>query len=73
MTAELLAEARPWLGDATVSAVHLERWRYSGPVTPWPEACHRVADGVVLAGDAFAGPKVEGAYLSGMAAAAALT
>jgi predicted NAD/FAD-dependent oxidoreductase len=71
--AELLAEAWPWLGDATVSAVALRRWEFSGPVTPWPEPCGRVADGVVIAGDAFAGPKVEGAYLSGLAAAAALT
>jgi predicted NAD/FAD-dependent oxidoreductase len=70
--AELLAEARPWLGDATVSSVQLRRWEFAGPVTPWPDACCRIADGVVIAGDAFAGPKVEGAYLSGLAAATAL-
>lgn len=52
----------------------VQRWRYAGPVQVWPEATvvfgqdHPVA----LAGETFAGPKVEGAFLSGLAAAGAI-
>lgn len=70
--ATLLADAAPWLGAATVVEAQLKRWRYSGPVTPWPDAtCVAIAGDapVLFAGDAFAGPKVEGAFLSGLAAA----
>lgn len=70
--AELVAEARPWLGNEPVIDTRLERWLHSGPVQPWPEPCHAVTDNIVLAGDAFAGPKVEGAFLSGAAAAEAV-
>jgi predicted NAD/FAD-dependent oxidoreductase len=73
--AELLAFAAPWLGDAAVVEAQLKKWRYAGPVQPLPAEC--VATTVagaplVFAGDAFGGPKVEGAARSGMAAAAAL-
>jgi hypothetical protein len=74
--ADLLDAAAPWLGGATVVEAHLKKWRYSGPRTPWPEAACVAKEGsgpLVLAGDAFAGPKVEGAFLSGLAAAAAVT
>lgn len=68
----LLADAEPWFGDARPVEVQLKRWRYSGPVEPWPErallAARRTGP-LVLAGDAFGGPKVEGAYRSGLAAA----
>ncbi len=70
----LLADAAPWLGNARVVQAELKKWRYSGPVTPWPDAVCAAVPGaapVLLAGDAFAGPKVEGAFLSGVAAAAA--
>ena len=55
-------------------AVQVQRWRYAGPVEVWPEATVAWGDHprVALAGEAFAGPKVEGAYLSGRAAADAL-
>ena len=52
-----------------------DRWRYAGPVTPLSEATLVVEAGpvhIALAGDAFAGPKVEGAYNSGLAAAQAI-
>lgn len=69
----LLERARPFLGDAEVLDVQVKKWRFAGPVDPWPEPCW-VDDehGVVLAGDLFAGPKVEGAFNSGVAAAAAV-
>jgi predicted NAD/FAD-dependent oxidoreductase len=68
LLADLLRLGRPWLGDADVLEARLERWRWSGPVTPWPDRYCEAAPGLVLAGDAFGGPKVEGAYLSGAAA-----
>ncbi|MEP6658912.1 MAG: FAD-dependent oxidoreductase [Acidimicrobiales bacterium] len=78
--ARLVDSARPWLGDAVVVDAQLKRWRYATPATTWPDACLLLEGGpgpVVLAGDAFAGPKVvgpnvEGAVFSGAAAAAAL-
>ena len=72
VTAMLLTLAEPWLGGATVLSAELVRWAHSGPLQAWPEPVGAVADGLLLAGDAFAGPKVEGAYLSGWAAAGAL-
>lgn len=68
IAATMLSWAEAWLGGATPLEVDLVRWPHSGPLTPWPEAVAEVAPGLLLAGDAFAGPKVEGAYLSGLAA-----
>ena len=68
----LVAEAAPWLGGAQVLEAQLVRWRYAGPTTPWPAPCVLVHDDpqpIVLAGDAFDGPKFEGAFRSGLAAA----
>ena len=76
LVADLTAAARPWLGGAGVVAAGLERWAHATPVASWPEPCYvaRTDPGpLVLAGDAFAGPKIEGAWRSGMAAAAAVT
>lgn len=58
--------------DSIVSST-VRRWRFAAPADPWPDRCwvddeHRV----VVAGDLFAGPKVEGAYDSGVAAAVAV-
>lgn len=73
--AELLELAAPWIGSATVVESQLKKWRYAGPVVPLPDPTVVFrAEGarIALAGDAFAGPKVEGAFNSGLAAAVAL-
>lgn len=73
LRSDLLERARPWLGDAEVLEAHVKKWRFAGPVEPWPDACWVDAERqVVLAGDLFAGPKFEGAFNSGLAAAAAV-
>ncbi len=69
---QLLEAARPWFGDAEVIESQLKRWRFATPLRLWPHPCHVFEDAdapLVLAGDAFAGPRVEGAALSGLAAA----
>ena len=75
LTSALSEAAAPYLGGATITAAQVKKWRFATPRTIWPERCWRSSDTVapvVLAGDAFGGPKVEGAVLSGLAAAAAL-
>lgn len=69
LLAELLEAAAPWLGRAGVLDARVHRWRYATPTEPRPERCLEVAPGLVLAGDAFGGPRVEGAFQSGLAAA----
>ncbi len=69
----LVDRARPYLGDANIVEAQVKKWRFAGPVDAWADPCwvdeeHRL----VLAGDLFAGPKIEGAYNSGLAAAAAV-
>jgi predicted NAD/FAD-dependent oxidoreductase len=68
---ELLDRARSWTGEARVVASQVKKWRFATPTEPWPDTCCPLPGGIVLAGDAFAGPKVEGAFVSGRAAAAA--
>lgn len=69
----LLEQARPWLGTAAVVESQVKRWRFATPRSPWPDPCWVDPSGtLVLAGDAFAGPKIEGAFESGLAAATAI-
>ncbi len=73
VVAELLRSAGLSSGPRD-DGVYVQRWRYARLATTHPERC-LVADSVpplVFAGDAFGGPKVEGASLSGAAAAEAL-
>lgn len=69
----LLEAAAPWLG-VSVKTVQVHGWKFSKPVEVEAEACavvHR-APMLVLAGDSFCGSRVEGAALSGWAAAEAV-
>jgi predicted NAD/FAD-dependent oxidoreductase len=69
----LEAAALPWLGDATIVERQLKKWRLATPRSIWPDPCWTTADGrIVVAGDAFAGPRMEGAHNSGLAAAHSL-
>lgn len=65
----------PFLEPGTqVLERQLKRWRYALPTRSYPERM-LVADGplpLAFAGDAFGGPRVEGAALSGLAAGEAL-
>lgn len=73
--AQLTVAASVYLGGATIIESQLKKWRFATPRTTWPEPCWSPPDTpgpLVLAGDAFAGAKVEGAVLSGLAAAGTL-
>ena len=73
--ATMLDAAGLYLGDSAASGtphVQLQRWRYATPVTSHEQRCLVLVDGpnpLVAAGDAFGEAKVEGAVLSGWAAA----
>jgi renalase len=73
VTKKLLAVAAPWLGTGPVQT-QLHHWRYSQPISAYPERCLTLQSPapLVFAGDAFGGPRVEGAVLSGLAASRAL-
>jgi predicted NAD/FAD-dependent oxidoreductase len=50
--------------------VALHRWKFSEPITVFPEPCVWLEElGLGFAGDAFGGARVEGAALSGWALA----
>jgi len=63
-----------WLGVAMAEPVRLARWPWAVPTTIHPARYLLSKPGAPLAfaGDAFDGPRVEGAVLSGRAAAAAI-
>lgn len=73
LAALLLEAASPYLGTARVLEHQVKKWRFATPRTTWPERCWIDPTGTLaMAGDAFAGPRVEGAALSGLAAAESL-
>lgn len=73
--AALTPAAESVVAPARIVGLRLRRWRCAGPVAPFPEPCLVAATEpglLVLAGDGFGGSKVEGAFLSGLAAATSL-
>lgn len=72
--ADLLSAAQPWLHGAVIAHREIKKWRFATPQRVWPEPCWVDPSGTLaLAGDAFNGPKIEGAFHSGMSAARALS
>jgi renalase len=68
---DLLAAAHPVIGT-TLEPVYVHRWRYAAPTTRAARASLLDTDAgapLAVAGDAFAGGRIEGAALSGMDAA----
>jgi len=62
--------ARPYLGAAMITASNFKRWRFATPQRNWPERTwSNESRTMIVSGDAFAGPRVEGAALSGLDAA----
>tara|TARA_Y100001970_G_scaffold255876_1_gene333035 strand:- start:944 stop:1891 length:948 start_codon:yes stop_codon:yes gene_type:complete len=60
-----------WVEATDVTTSSITRWRYAGPVDVVPESSVTWGQKprLVVAGEAFNGPKVEGAFNSGIAAA----
>jgi len=59
------------LGDVHATAWKLHRWKFAKPIGQYSEKYFEAASAapLILAGDAFGGPRVEGAAISGLAAA----
>lgn len=73
VASQLLAAAAPWLGSS-VESWQLHRWKYAKPVAgTWPGSLFsQTPSRVAFAGDGLAGGRVEGAFISGLAAARSL-
>ena len=69
---KLFEAASEWLTSPVIE-YQVHRWRYSLPKTFYSELCLVLSElPLVMAGDAFVAPKIEGAVLSGLAAAQAI-
>jgi len=73
VAAALIELVRPWIdGDPSTAIVgqSLHRWKFAAPTTiiPAPLVAAVTTPPIVCCGDAFGGPKVEGAASSGLAA-----
>lgn len=73
---DLLIAARPYFGDANVVGSELKRWKFARPLVGHHGSALPVepiaGTTLVFAGDAFGQAKIEGAALSGLAAAEAV-
>jgi renalase len=73
LAALLLSAAQTYLKEAMVVTAEVKRWRFARPTVTHPQRCLAVQPtphtSLVFAGDAFGEARVEGAYLSGLAAA----
>jgi predicted NAD/FAD-dependent oxidoreductase len=69
----LVSAARPFVAGE-VHAARGHRWRYAEPTTTLETGCAVLDEGapIVLAGEVFMGARIEGAILSGLAAAHAI-
>jgi renalase len=73
VTAALIELVRPWIDGEPATAIvdqSLHRWKFATPMTiiPAPLVAAVMSPPIVCCGDAFGGPKVEGAASSGLAA-----
>jgi len=68
----LIHHTQPFLGNSHIVESQVKKWRFATPRTPWQERILQY-ESLVIAGDAMSGPKVEGAALSGLAAANAIS
>ena len=68
---ELLGEFQRLVGTPVLEST-AHRWRYSMPTNPLDTGSLQLGGGVWLAGEAFSGARIEGAFTSGLAVAAAL-
>ena len=71
---ELIELARPLIGDANIVDFQVHGWRYSKPMTTDKSESLLITEAtdlppIAVAGDAFAGPRFEGAVVSGWSAA----
>jgi predicted NAD/FAD-dependent oxidoreductase len=71
VTPYLLAAAEPFLGACVVTSSQLHRWKHSHATSSYPEPTLFFAgpSPLAFAGDGFGAPRIEGAFLSGLAAA----
>jgi len=69
VTAELEGLAAAWIGEANVTDRSLQRWKFAQPrvIVPAPLLSLSAAPPIACCGDAFKGPRVEGAACSGQA------
>ncbi len=67
---DLAAEMEPWLGGAKITGRALHRWRFSESVASFPQPHVWLPEkSLGFCGDAFGGPRVEGAAVSGLSLA----